>query len=154
MKKTINLILILIFVSGLSYAGYAKKGIVEFGGTASYSSNDVLNMLTLAPEVDYFIKDNISVGGVFSYTNMKVNGNENSNTALIASGKYFFSVDSAYLFPYAGVLLNIEKDNNALGINGGLKRTFLSNTLINMGIQYLLGGDNDLVLFVGFAIYK
>jgi hypothetical protein len=157
MRKFLFFSIGILMVSGFAFgADYTKERIIEFGGSASYSSNDVFDIFTLAPEVNYFVKDGVSVGGIFSYTNTKnsLANSSNSDTALLASSKYFFKVDSKYLYPYAGLLLNIQEDNNSLGISGGAKRTLFKNTLIHLGLRYLLGGNKDLLFFTGFAIYK
>lgn len=157
MRKVLFFSITVLLMYSFAFGGdYAKRSVIEFGGSASYSSNDVFDIFTLAPEVNYFVKDNISAGGMFSYTSTKnsITNTSRSDTALLASSKYFFKVDSKYLYPYAGLLLNIQEDNNSLGITGGVKRTLFKNTLINLGLRYLLGGNNNLVFFTGFAFYK
>ena len=185
MKKLLVLALVISLVVPLVAADkeYATQGVVELGGTAGFSSistkADVegaeavtTTMLSLAPEVGYFVADNISLGAVLNISSVKYEDEDAiTTTGISLAPTYVFKGESAY--PFVGLLLGLSstKDGDettnitTYGLRGGVKVKLGDNGLLNLGLSYTAGSmsDNDepsnkynlgtIQLGAGFSLY-
>lgn len=186
-KLLIALVAISIAVPAFS-ADYATKGVWELGGSAGYSSETVTfdaptdpemktTTLSFAPEVGYFIQDNISLGLMLDYSNREEDTtdlggtkDEVTTTELYLAPTYIFKQDKMYL--YGGVLLGMfsmknsdEASSTNYGVRGGVKVKVGENGLLNLGLQYLMGSgtydsgtevdvdSSELSFRAGFTLY-
>jgi len=143
-------VVVCIAVSMAMAVEYQKKDVIEFGGSANYASIDGNTMITLAPEYQYFVSDNTSLGGVFSYTDTEWT---DSTTAILLAPRYFFDTKKKDVHAYGSILFNLQKDLNAFGFGLGLRRKILANALFNLELRYLGGDLKQTGLFAGFSLY-
>jgi len=152
MKRTLFIALAVVVSASFCMAGYTDKGTIEAGGSATYLTNENTNVLTLAPSFDYFIKENVSLGGSFSYVKVK---DVDGTSELIFSPKYYFQSGRPQYFTYATVLIDFIKDDTALGIGGGVKFKFISSkSHLNVGFTWVFNDVKDKTLFTGITVYQ
>ncbi len=151
--KKVFIIIVSIFIScGISRGDeYTASGCVEFGGTASYISNKATNILTLAPEFSYFLKDRISIGGTFNYMKVK---NVSGTTSLVFAPRYFLKSNRENMYLYGSILLNLKKNDTAFGAEAGVKIELLESCLLNLAARYIANNAKDIGLFTGFTFYR
>ncbi|MBN2406963.1 MAG: hypothetical protein JXJ19_04645 [Elusimicrobia bacterium] len=129
---------------------FTEKGTMEFGGSFSYVSQDEVSTMNLAPEFNYFGWQNISIGGILEYEKIT---DIDATTILLLAPRYYLDVKNEGLYPYASLLLNLEKDDTAIGFGVGAKKLILKNSLLNIGIRYLAKDESQLKLFAGFTMF-
>ena len=97
-----------------------KQGTILYGGTISwgmdqwsgYGSKEKTSSMNVAPEVSYFIMDNLSIGVIadVSWQRWKYNdgGSETENATEMAAellGRYYFPLCNNRIIPYVGATL-------------------------------------------------
>lgn len=187
-KLLITAIIIAVAIPAFSQEKeYATKGVWELGGSAAYLSDTIkyddgliekekTTLLSFAPEVGYFLADNISLGLMLNYTNSKYKKERGGvrytfrykTTELYLTPSYIFKQDKMYW--YVGALLGmVDGDvisSTKYGVRGGAKVKVGKNGLLNFGLQYLMGSGtydygvdeidfdiNKLSFIVGFSLY-
>jgi hypothetical protein len=152
MKKLFYLCFTVLFLAAVSAhcVEYQKKEVIEFGGSASYISTDGYTQIQLAPEYNYFVSDNTSLGGIFLY--QKWEGID-AVTALLLAPRYFFKSEKKDVHPYGSILWNLQKDYSGFGFGLGLRRKMLANALFNLELRYMAGDLKQTGIFAGFSLY-
>ncbi|PKM93048.1 MAG: hypothetical protein CVU80_00155 [Elusimicrobia bacterium HGW-Elusimicrobia-4] len=163
MKKLLVLALVVGLIVPLvaSDKKYATQGVVELGGTAGFSSistkldvegaeSVTTTTLSLAPEVGYFVADNISLGAVLNIASVNVEyADAYTTTGILLAPTYVFKGESAY--PFVGLLLGLSsskagdytENSTIYGLRGGVKVKLGGNGLLNLGLSYTAGSESD-----------
>ena len=196
MRKIFGLVCAILFVASYGFArDYATKGILEIGGEIGYSATSgefesdgtkVLELaetnIKLAPEVGYFVADNILLSLVLDIDNTEtettVTGSPAStdkekNTRLSIAPGYVLPQEGFY--PYGGLLLGVMSSKNDeelsltdYGLRLGVRVPIAESGLVDIGLWYLMSsGDiktsgypdidvtmNALSLGVGVVLYR
>lgn len=109
MKKLIICLVAVAMCAG----AYAQKGTFAVGGTIGYETvKDGESSLMIAPSVDYFISDKLSVGVNIAYTNYEPNvGSSTSTFGVALSGTYYAKLaDNFFFTPGAAIGIMTQKD--------------------------------------------
>jgi hypothetical protein len=169
MKKTIvvfaGIMLLLLLAACNAHAQYATRGVVELGGSISYSSSTMVSngivadnstsIFQILPYVNYFITDGFSIALSPGINIVKLAGASTSikNYALFLVPGYTFSTKSK-IFPYIEGMVGytgLKSDSNPLGGTGnidqggisfggkaGIKISTGNSGLIAIGASYIL----------------
>lgn len=117
MKK---LLLLVAAVAAFSTAT-AQKGTFALGGTVGFNTaKDAGSNFTIAPSVDYFVSNKISIGLNLAYSNLKPEGKDAINTFGVGVGATYYVTlaDNFYYTPGLGVGITTQKDvDTGFGIN-------------------------------------
>ena len=160
MKKFTAILVIIVLVLLASacniHAQYASKGVLELGGTASFSSvtqvangttaSNSTSMFQFSPYAGYFIAEGISIGVEPSFGSLKMAGDNNSYTALAlyAIPGYTFATKSSF-FPYVQGMIGYTsigygseptQSGISWGLKGGVKFSIGNAGLICAGVTY------------------
>jgi hypothetical protein len=155
MKRLFSVIFVLVFVSSMALAqDFAKEGVIEFGGTASFNSiqmiangesyGDASSVITLTPQVGYFLMEGVEVGvDPFEFTSTSSGGNTSSTLGFWAFGAYHF-VSGSSTYPYLQALVGYTSMTAAsetasglsYGLAGGAKFEIAGGLLLNAQASY------------------
>jgi hypothetical protein len=184
MKKYITILFVLFTVSVSSmYAQYAKKHVVEGGGSISFSSTTAVVNRTTAdqsttvfqfmPYINYFLADGFSLGLSPAINSYKAAGQSEATTSFagfLVPGYTFTTKGSIFPFIEALVGYNTLKSGSSslsglsYGAKGGVKMAVGTGGLVSAGVSYMLitlkpegadgrNGYNGLAISLGFSIY-
>jgi|GEM_PF-3571064 len=92
---------------------FARAGVLELGGSASYSASGDLSLLTLAPSVGYFIMDNWQVTGSMQWMHSKVSGADSSDIFVLLAEPSFHLPFTNSNFGFVGVGVGLAKTTGA-----------------------------------------
>lgn len=160
MKKLSIILLILAFISTVSFAqDFAKKGVIELGGSILFSSttevydgetaDDSQTDFSFMPLVGYFIIDGFEVGVMPVFSSTSFGDNSTSTIGIYLTPQYHFDMKSN-IYPYIGAMvgynsLNIDNGTNDESFSGlsfgglaGLKVQLGKSALANLGINYFM----------------
>lgn len=161
MKKVIFSMLFLIFSVSFAFPqDYAvDKGAIVISGMASFSSwggdlyegsdSSRATIITLAPNIDYFVVKNIFIGGRILFESMSQGDYSLTTFGIGPQFGYAFGQKNSNIFPYliAGVYYNTSTASNGTDITfsgfdfkfgGGLMFTVAKHIGINIGASYNL----------------
>lgn len=161
MKKLFTIFTLLFFIVLLSTANaqYTKKGVVELGGTAGFSSEtpvydgetgDATTTISFEPNAGYFITNNIELILALIYQSTTYpNDDSHSMLGVVAGPGYVFDLQSK-IFPYIYGMIGynsstfspdegdeVTSSGLLYGAQGGIKILMGENGLLNFGVQYL-----------------
>lgn len=148
----LSFILVLALSLGVNAQTFAKKGILEAGGSASFSSttavangqsaSNSLSLFSISPNFGYFIIDNLELGAVISFTSTSYSGNSTTLFSGAALVNYCFDTQSK-VYPFIGGELgyNTESDGGSASgllwnIQGGIDIQVENNVLVKVGAFY------------------
>ena len=187
MKKVfaiLAIIFLIIFVSACNVrAQYAKKNVVELGGSISYSSTtQVVNGTTASestslfqfqPYASYYLYDNISLALSPGITIVSPAGSTESTKgyALFLVPGYTFNMQSN-VFPYLEAMVGYtalksgatDLSGISFGAKGGLKLIVGNSGAVSFGISYLVinlspsgasnrNGFNNFAFSMGYSVF-
>jgi hypothetical protein len=175
-------LLLLVVPEGAAQDGknFAKKGVVEVGGSISFSSitpvsggetGSAITLFTFAPFVGYFITDGFELGvNPFSITSIGYSGSSATEIRIFLAPSYNFE-SQGIAYPFVEGLLGYTSSSNgetrsgfSYGARGGVKLAVTGKGLLNLGLQYVMitrnrsgeterNGSNDLSISAGFTIW-
>lgn len=135
-----------------SFKPNLNEGNIEIGGGFSFSNYQAdgrssSNHFQIAPKAEYFIMDQVSLGGTFAYANSTGDFGSTS-TALGPSGTYYFHVADKLAFYGAQSLMFAKySDDSKTYTSGttsaGVKLFFAPQTAFGIGLDYRYGIGND-----------
>lgn len=139
--KTGLLVLLSLFVMTGLFA--FEKGTINPGGYLSYTSYkensdaDAVNTLTIAPQVGYFVIDDLSVDVNLMYSS----NDDDTGLGFGLGGRYFFPLGF-----YGGLGLMYESSSNGsdwsgtyLGLKGGYVLPLAEHVYADLGLHYDMG---------------
>ena len=141
MKKILLAVVILVGLSTVANS-QTNKGIWLLGGSAGYQSFAGSNIFSISPNIGYFVKNNLAIGGLFSV----VGGNGSSSSTLNAYIKpYFGSSETNKWFAIGGVgTRSIYNENKFSFAMGAGNATFLNkNVALEISGTYSQISDFD-----------
>ncbi len=163
MKKLLTVFFVLFFFVSLSFGqDYAKKGVWELAGTASFysttsvydgeSADESTTTIAFEPMLGYFLMDGLILGFSPMYSSSSYGDQSSSSLSLFAAPGYVFNLQSnVYPFVHALVGYNTYTYNSGLpgaedvtysglsyGALGGIKILIGENALVQFGAQYLI----------------
>lgn len=118
-----------------------QQGLVELGGTASFTSTEGLTVLTFSPTVGYFFTDALEAGVGLDYTKVEDFDGDGALAVFLA---YHFGRRGATTVPFlsAQIGTSITDDSDLLfGGAGGAKFFFLPGGALTAQLQVLTSGD-------------
>jgi hypothetical protein len=152
--------------------GYARRGTVELGGSAGFSSTsiidsdaDAITMVDISPYLGYFVADGFEIG-VNPFTINIISQGDNSLTEILVlfSAAYNFETkDAAY--PFVEGLIGFSSLSNgasssgvAWGGRGGVKVGIAEHALLNIALQFTQqnlddSGFNVFSISAGFSVW-
>jgi hypothetical protein len=171
-------------VASLVFAqDFAKQGVVELGGTVSFSSSTSVNNgetadesttnFSFTPIVGYFFIDNFELALFPRYQSTSYADKTSSNFAIFLMPAYHFST-GGNIYPFiAGAIgyntYTSTSDNTYSGISfgglAGIKMQVAKGAIINFGVNYFMftynpedwdgdrNGNNDLEISAGIGIF-
>jgi hypothetical protein len=151
---------------------FARAGVMELGGSASFASATDLVEFELAPTIGYFFMDNWQISGIFSWSYANVADESNHIVMLLAEPSFHVPfTEIAFGFAGVGVGLSHQSASDAdigfalaprvglkwlVGRSGmlttDLRMTFATNDLIQTSRGTLLTVDSALGLGVGYTV--
>lgn len=109
---------------------FLKKGTVLFGGSLDWNmvdngaaKSEKESELSIAPEINYFFMDNLSLGliGSVAWYRQKNQGTLNSTTFLgELVARYYFPLCNSRIMPYVGATAGAGIDNWNIKVNNGV----------------------------------
>jgi len=150
--------------------------------SAAGASEYTTNMITLAPEISYFVADNISLGAIcdfLRYTS-KYPGDPDYTetiTKILLCPRYVAEITAENVYPFVGALGGIfssadndtpkeETDGTVFGGEAGVKLRVCESGMLNIKLQYLKTSgtrtywtdidydESDMKLLVGFTLFR
>ncbi len=153
MKRLLSVIFVLGLIGSVALSqDFGKEGIIEFGGTASFSSStpvaagttgDATTIIALAPTVGYFLMDGIEIGvDPLAFSSVSYKSNTLSTIGFWAFGAYHF-MTMGTTYPYLQALVGYTSISNggsggglAYGVAGGAKFEIAGGLLLNAQASY------------------
>jgi hypothetical protein len=142
---------------------FATKGVIELGGTASFSSVTGLTSFSISPYLGFFIIDQVELGFIPSLTVVSPSGgNSLTSYGIVAAPAYHFKLSSPSVTPFiegqvgfSGVSAGGSSSTNFNGgARGGVKVLMGSNGLLGIGLGYnSIGGTGVFGIQGGFTIF-
>jgi hypothetical protein len=149
-----TVILILLALTIVSMLCAFDKGTINPGGTVSYSSfkvnsdADAISTLVIAPQVGYFVINNLAVDGLIDYVGQKQGDITDSSFDFGIGGRYFFDK----FYGGLGLLLASNSTDNGtdkvtvsghyLDLKAGYLLQPARNVYLDLGLKYRMGfGD-------------
>lgn len=160
MKKFFTFFTLIMFVLLLSSsnAQYAKKGVVELGGTASFSSttsvydgesaDESTTTISFMPELGYFIIDNVELALRLMYSSSSFGDYSSSSFGAAFAPGYVFDLQSS-VYPFVHAFVGYSSSTFDDGTNdetysgllfggiAGVKVLLGKNALLNIGVNYM-----------------
>jgi hypothetical protein len=90
---------------------YGRAGVLELGGSASFSTASNFTEFSLRPSIGWFIADNLELSGILSFNHASVDGNSATSWAILAEPSYHLPINST-LFAFLGVGAGISHVND------------------------------------------
>lgn len=90
---------------------YGRAGVLELGGSASFSTASNFTEVSIRPSLGWFIADNLELSGILSLNHASVDGNDATSWAALAEPSYHLPINSK-LFAFLGVGAGISHVNN------------------------------------------
>jgi hypothetical protein len=98
---------------------YGRAGVLELGGSASFSAASDFTEFSLAPSIGWFIANNLELSGIlrFNYVNAENEAGESisaTNWALLAEPSYHLPFSSTF-FGFLGIGAGVAHQNDEFG---------------------------------------
>jgi len=162
MKKLLSVLVLVVLFGSLAFCqNFAKKGVLEFGGSAGFMSatpvvngetGDATSTIMFEPTLGYFFMDGLEVGfNPLSIESISPpEGDAMTMVGIWAFGAYHFTT-MGKTYPYIEALLGYttmsageSAGGLAYGIGAGAKFEIAGNLLLNAGLDYrFYTYDND-----------
>ena len=148
MKKRINLTALFILFGLTFVAAQTNKGDRLIGGSASLTINENTN-INISSNMGWFLKDQLAVGGYFSYNYYKSGSIRNNGFSLGPLVRYYFNGEgNLRYFTYGsiGFELNRNKDEDHTESYNSLKGS------VGFGIAYFITNQVAIDVKAGYNI--
>lgn len=89
---------------------YGRAGVLELGGSASFSTASDFTEFSLRPSIGWFIADNLELSGILSFNHAKIGDSSATSWALLAEPSYHLPINST-LFAFLGIGAGISHVN-------------------------------------------
>lgn len=153
MSRTILLTAALLGLASTAQS-QVRQGLVELGGSGSFTSTEGFTVFRLAPSVGYFLTPQLEGGVQLDYVKAE---NSDGNGSLTVFGEYHFGYRGARTVPFVGVSLgtNLTGESDLVfGGQGGAKFFFLpGGALTGEGFLRTTGDVTTVGAAAGVAIY-
>ncbi len=150
MKFFITLLSIIIFSSFSFSQTPISKGTLSLNGNLSFSSqtykdfNDNRNVLTLNPQIGYFLFPNFSLGASFQYNRTSNSNSSTTNWGIGPSFRYYFNSKNIIPFLSLGYLYaeskisfnNLTTTGHSFIFSGGLDYFITKNVAMETVVSY------------------
>lgn len=160
MKKALfTLFVLMMFASLVSAQDFAKKGVVEVGGSISFTSStnvhdgetadDSRSTFSFMPRIGYFIIDNLELGLLPMFRSTSFGDDSQSDLGIYFYPQYHFNLKSN-VYPFIGAMVGYNSttfddgtdETTYSGISyggiGGIKVQVGKAALFNVGINYFM----------------
>jgi hypothetical protein len=147
-------ILIMIALTLVTVLCAFPKGTINPGGTISYSSykftsdSDATNIITIAPQVGYFVINKLAVDGLVDYLNLSQGDSKQTQFGIGLGARYFFNKLYGGLgLLYSSInfddgIVDVTTSGNYLELKGGYLLQPARNVYLDLGLKYRMGiGD-------------
>lgn len=148
-----TVILVLLFTSISFSQSPTSQGTINLNGTLSFSTqysndiNDGRSILSINPQIGYFIIDNLSGGVSLNFNRISVSWNKLTDWSIGPAARYYFPLEQ--LYPFIGVGFNYFESFNAnsddlikgnsivfsLGLDHFLTTNVAIETVLNYSIE-------------------
>ena len=149
MKLNKLIISSIAIAAAFSLQGAVQEGLWEVNVSGSYSSMDVqtvdLDMALFSGSAGYFVTNNIQVGGMLTYMNAEVLGEDLTAVMLGTAADYHFNTQSTFV-PFVGAAFYyVDVDVDGLGSDNdwawearaGVKQFVAENVAITYKLAYM-----------------
>jgi hypothetical protein len=191
MKNLMYLVLtVLVFSFAANAQSFGKKGVWEIGGSLSFTSttqvvndetaDDSETIFLIEPYVGYFLADGFELGLIPRFRTTSFGDDSRTEFGIFLAPAYNFMLDRSNIYPFiegrigyntVSVDVNdatVDLSGLSFGGRGGVKIHLGGNSLLNVGIQYMLitldpdeapaGADgrygyNELAFSAGWTIF-
>ena len=125
-----------------STIAYAEAGVLELGGSASFSTSNALTTTTVSPTIGWFIADNIQLSGIIDLNYANVDGADGalSTAALLEPSYHLPFTDRVFGFAGLGAGISYFEDAGAgfavrprVGANIIVGRSGIFTPAVNVG---------------------
>jgi hypothetical protein len=90
---------------------YGRAGVLELGGSASFSTASNFTEFSLRPSIGWFLTDNLELSGILSFSHASIDGNDATSWAALAEPSYHLPITST-LFAFLGVGAGVSHVND------------------------------------------
>ncbi len=145
--------LLIVYQAAPAKGNFAKKGVIELGGSLGYSSQtsvygsqtgSTTSTIQLSPYFGYFLSDGFELGvDPFSILSMSSGGSSITQIMFLVAPSYNFTTNGS-VYPFVEALLGYTSISGggetgggfSWGLKGGIKINVTGNGLLNFGLQY------------------
>jgi len=150
---------------------FARAGVLELGGSMSYSATDDVSLLTIAPSIGYFVLDNWQLTGSLQWRHAKISGTDSSDIFLLLAEPSFHLPFTDSHFGFIGLGVGLAKETDAdsgfalaprvgykllVGRSGMLtadiRNTIFTNEVETTGNVTSFALNNTIALGVGYTV--
>lgn len=160
MRRVLFTLFVLVMaVSIIQAQDFAKKGVIELGGSVSFSSttdvsdgetaDESTSTFTFSPGIGYFIFDGFELGLVPRFSSTSQGDYSLSDIAIFVVPEYHFNLNSN-VYPYVGAAvgynsMNIDNGTDdytlsglSYGALGGVKVQVGNAAIVDFGVEYFM----------------
>lgn len=123
-----------------------NKGAWMLGGNVGFTSSKVkdadasLSVFTIAPDVAYYIADDLAIGLALNFTSVSFDGNSNSSTSVGPSVRYYVADP---IFVTVGAALGLDEGAGTSIYAGVGYSWFLNNSVAIEPMLFYQSNNND-----------